>query len=87
MDNPFPNVFEYLDYRKFLRDLYLHYKKSRKGYTFRYFADEAGFSSASFLMMVMDGQRDLSHKTVRQVAHGFGLLGRQRRYFARKHLT
>ena len=59
-----PSVFEYLDYRTFLRDHYTASKQLKPQYSFRYFSRRAGLSSSNFLKLVMDGKRNLGAETV-----------------------
>lgn len=53
---PHPDVFEYLDYRAFLRDYYAERKQSR-GLSFRSFSKRAGLGSPNYLKLVMEGAR------------------------------
>lgn len=59
-----PNVFEYDDYRLFLRDSYGYLKAHSRHFSFRYFSKRAGFSSPNFLKLVMDGHRNLSLESI-----------------------
>jgi len=61
-------IFEYNDYRRFLKDYYLVKKKTTGFFTYRYFAAMAGFSSPVFLKLVMDGKSNLSEKSCRRLA-------------------
>lgn len=51
-------VYEYVDYRVFLRAFYDANK--RRGMSYRAFSRRAGLKSPNYLKMVMDGQRNLS---------------------------
>lgn len=62
--NAKPSVFEYEDYRSFLRDLYLYLKMEYRYFSYRYFSKRAGFSSPNFLKLVIDGKRNLSPESV-----------------------
>jgi uncharacterized protein (TIGR02147 family) len=63
-----PSVFDFKDYRVFLQS-WLSWKKSRtKNYSATLFAMKAGLKSHSLLGMVLRGERNLSHVTIR----GFG---------------
>jgi uncharacterized protein (TIGR02147 family) len=62
-----PSVYDYLDYRAFLRDHFAASKREHAHYSFRYFARKAGLSSSNFLKLVMDGKRNLGP----QAAEGF----------------
>lgn len=69
-----PIVFKYLDYRKYLEDMY-HYQKIKKGSSFSYrsFSMRAGLSSPNYLKLVMGGQRELTQKTIQKFGKGFDL--------------
>jgi|WetSurMetagenome_2_1015567.scaffolds.fasta_scaffold31750_3 uncharacterized protein (TIGR02147 family) len=74
-------IFEYEDYRSFLRDFYSEQKKANKGFTHRYFAQLAGFSSSSFCLHVMEGRKNLSHESIQKIVAALGLNRRAARYF------
>lgn len=68
-----PSVYEYLDYRAFMKDHYDAKKAANAKFSFRYFARKSGFSSSNFLKLVMDGQRNLGPTAVSRVAKALGL--------------
>jgi uncharacterized protein (TIGR02147 family) len=74
-------IFEYEDFRSYLRDCYSERKRSKKGFTHRYFAKLAGFSSSSFCLHVMDGRKNLSVESTQKIIAALGLEGRAARYF------
>lgn len=74
-------VFSYSDYREFLKDYFCVMKKTQRTFTHRYVAKKGGFSSPSFVLSVMKGERNLTDKTVRQVAKALDLNGRQGDFF------
>ena len=39
------NIFNYLDYRRFLKDLYQWHKKHTPEFSYRYFANKAGIAT------------------------------------------
>ncbi len=61
-------IFEYTDYRQFLRDFYEGRKKTAEKFSLHRFALMAGFHSAGFLKMILDGKRNLSHESIRKMA-------------------
>ena len=63
-----PDLFAYLDYRAWMRDAYEAGKAHISAFSFRYLARRAGFSSPSFIKLVMDGQRNLSVDGAQRVA-------------------
>lgn len=75
------NVFNYIDYRHFLKDFYDYSKKINKKFSYRYFALKAGFSSSGFLHLVIDGKRNLSRKYIPRFAKAIGFNREERIYF------
>ncbi len=61
-------IFAYDNYRAFLKDYYESKRLTAEKISFRQFARLAGFNSPSFLKMVIDGQRNLSHESIGKVA-------------------
>jgi uncharacterized protein (TIGR02147 family) len=57
--NQLPSVYEYTDYRAFLRDHFAACKASKPFYSHRYLAKKAGFATSNFVKLVMDGKRNL----------------------------
>jgi len=77
-----PSVYEYLDYRAFLRDHFAASKKLNRNYSFRFFARRAGFASSNFLQLVMQGKRNLGPSTIEQFARALKLDPRESAFFA-----
>jgi uncharacterized protein (TIGR02147 family) len=73
-------VFDYLDYRAFLRDYYVE-QKAKRQLSYRRFSQEGGLRSPNYLKLVIDGQRNLSDATTRRLAQAVGLTGDARQYF------
>src|SRR5512142_2484683 len=69
---PAIQVYEYLDYRAYLRDYYVHAKAARH-LTYRGFSMRAGLSSPNYLKLVMDGKRNLTPQMARRFAKAIGL--------------
>ena len=74
------SVFEYRDYRSYIRDFYESRKKC-SAFTWREFAKLAGFSSSGFLKLVCDGKTRLSKVAVEKVLPAMNLSGVQAEYF------
>ncbi|HSQ40643.1 MAG TPA: TIGR02147 family protein [Fibrobacteraceae bacterium] len=72
-------VFEYDNYRFFLRD-FLQGKKLQ-GLSVRSFARRCGFSSHSFLIHVLKGERNLRMDSVERLLPALDLEGREALYF------
>lgn len=74
------DVFDYLDYRAFLRDHYLD-RKQRRGLSHRGFSRRAGLRSPNYLKLVMDGERNLTAEMAGRFAKACGLEGDAAAYF------
>ncbi|MDO5576914.1 MAG: TIGR02147 family protein [Fibrobacter sp.] len=76
-----PNIFEYYDYRQFLRDL-VEYEKTRCSvFSNRYIVQKAGLKSPTALKHVIDGRRNMSLETANRFATAFKIEGKKRHYF------
>jgi uncharacterized protein (TIGR02147 family) len=76
-----PLIFHYHDYRIFLSD-YFDYSKDRdRKFSYRFFAQKAGFSSSSFLKLVIDGKRNLTIESIVKISRGFKLKKQEHDYF------
>lgn len=67
------SIFEYLDYREYLRDWYHSRKEGRSTISLRSFSKKAGFTSSNILKLVMDGDRNLTEESAGRFAIGLGL--------------
>ena len=81
MASTLPDIFQYLDYREFLSDAYAALKQHRRGFSYRSFAQKAGFGSPNFLKRVIDGQRNLTDQSTDKVILGFDLSTREADFF------
>lgn len=77
-----PNIFEYVDYREYLRDYYDAGKANVSQFSYRYLGRLAGFSSPNFFKLVMDGDRNLSADSIAKFAKALKLDGEEKRFFA-----
>ncbi len=76
-----PNLFNYFDYRHFLRDWLVSAKKNY-GFSYRVFSRRAGLKSTSLYKMVMDGDRDLIEGSLHKFLEGLSLSVKEKEYFA-----
>lgn len=74
------NIFEYTNYRTFLKDFY-ESKKANDGYTYRDFSKAAGMNSSSWLLHLIRGTKSLSSETAARVASVAGLTEDETEYF------
>jgi uncharacterized protein (TIGR02147 family) len=74
-------IFDYIDYRQYLRDYYEGRKKSVSHFTHRAFAKIAGLSSPVFLKLVMDGKSNLSDASIASLITALDLSPLEADYF------
>ncbi len=82
MDNPvLDKLFEYDNYRFFLKDYFQVQKELKESFSHRYFARRAGFSSSGFFHHVIEGKRGLTDKSMEKMIKGLSLRGRKATFF------
>lgn len=82
MDNPvLDRLFEYDNYRFFLKDYFQVQKELKESFSHRYFARRAGFSSSGFFHHVIEGKRGLTEKSMEKMIKGLSLRGRKATFF------
>ena len=74
------SIFEYLEYRDYLRDYYEYHKKKSSFFSFRYFGNKTGID-ASFLVKVMQKQMHISNKTIPTLITFFKFDEKEAEYF------
>lgn len=69
-----PDIFQYHDYRAYLRDYYNEQKATRRYFSYRYFARKAGVNAPTLLYYIINGKRNMSLNTIgkfsRAIGHG-----------------
>ena len=76
-----PEIYDYLDYREYLKDFYSYNKSINARFSYRTFAEIAKLNTRSYLKMVIDGKRNLTHKLMFKVAEACELHGNEAKYF------
>ncbi len=74
------SVFEFYDYRKYMREFYEE-RKRVSAFSWREFSRLAGFSSPNYMKVVCDGKSRLSKAGVDRVATAMELVDYEREYF------
>lgn len=74
-------IFTYLDYRKFLKDSFDAMKASRPTFSHRSFARMAGFSASNFILLIIQGKRNLSSDGILKVAGALKLKKKEAEFF------
>lgn len=76
-----PNIYEYLDYRLFLKAFLAYRKKESAAFSYRSFSRMAGFRSPNFLKLVIDGERNISLQAIPSFAKAFKLTKTESDFF------
>ncbi len=74
-------VYDFLDYRAYLRAYYDAAKRTRPSFSFRLFSKLAGLRSPNFLKLVIDGERNLGADSVQRFAAALQLEGVDAEFF------
>lgn len=75
------NIFDYIDYRRYLREAYEERRKESAKFSYRYIAAKVGFSSPGFFANVLSGKKDISLKLALKFAELFRLGRKEKEYF------
>jgi uncharacterized protein (TIGR02147 family) len=76
-----PEIFEYLDYREFLRDYFNAQKAKSSHFSYKYVANKAGFKSKSFFYEVLKGKKNLSRDSIFALGKALNLNEKSFSYF------
>jgi uncharacterized protein (TIGR02147 family) len=74
-------IFEYLDFRSFLKDWFVEAKSKKKGVSYRWFSARAGIASPVFPKLVMEGERNLGNSGIEGFADAMNLAGKERSFW------
>ncbi len=76
-----PIIYDYFDYRSYLKDFYKEKKAGQSSFSYQIIANKAGFKSKSFFPQVVDGKRNLSEESVFALGNFFKLSEKEFKYF------
>lgn len=76
-----PDLFTYIDYRKFLKDYYEEQKSKDAKFSHRYFTMKVGFSSSGYFSDVLAGKKNLSGGFMLKFAKALKLGKDEEEYF------
>jgi uncharacterized protein (TIGR02147 family) len=76
-----PYIFDYTDFRQFLRDFYALQKKSLKCFSYKYFSNKAGFKNKGFIYNIFNGTKRLSKTNVFRLCSAMNLNQHECDYF------
>ena len=74
-------IFEYYDYRAFLRDYYAEKKTQNKYFSYRFFARKADIKSPVFFKEVAESKKDLSRSMIKKFCTALQLTEKEASYF------
>lgn len=76
-----PDIFDYQNYREYLRDYYEEKKASDSTFSYQNFSRKAGFASKSFIFNVINGRKNLSRTSVVKICESLKLSKSRAAYF------
>lgn len=76
-----PSIYDYFDYRLFLKDYYEEQKKEKPFFSYQYLADHRDFRSKSFLHKVIKGEKTLTVESALKIGKFMKLKKRDLDYF------
>lgn len=77
---PLPNVFDYIDFRQYLRELFAALRRRDPRFSYRGFARLAGSSSPNFLQLILARKMAPNAEQLKSLAASVGLDGRNLKY-------
>ncbi len=75
------SIYDYTDYRQFLRDYYDEQKAKNPAFSYRYFAKKAGFNSSGLYKDIVDGRTGITRSLILRFANAMKLSRRHEEYF------
>jgi len=75
------SVFDYLDFRKFLKEYFEEQKVQHDCFSYQYFAHKAGFSNKGFMYNIVNGSKKLSASNVFKLVAAMNLGKKEAAYF------
>lgn len=76
-----PYLFDYQNYREFLRDFYHSKKAKNPKFSYRLLSRIFGFASPNFLKLVIEGDRNLTESSIEKISNGLKLKHLESNYF------
>jgi len=76
-----PTIFDYMDFRKFLKDYYAEEKAHNKNFSYELFSRKAGIASRGFLYNAVHGKRVLAKQHIIGIASALNLNKEETEYF------
>ncbi len=79
------DVYDYSDYRQFIKDYYDRHKAVNPAFSYRYLSEKAGINSAPFFKFLIEGKRNLTKSTLLKTCVALNLKDKEAEYF--EHLV
>ncbi len=78
---PEPILFEYDNYREYIKDYYAYMKKESSHFSYRYLAQRADINSSGYFKSLISGDKNISHSNIDKVARALNLYDDFKKYF------
>lgn len=76
-----PNFYEYLDFRKLLKDYFEKCRNQSSTFSMRYFAKKLGFQSPNYIQRILVGDRKITEKSMSHFVKLLELDSEEQEYF------
>lgn len=76
------NIFEFLDYREYLKAYYENNKQKDSQFSHRVMARNMGFTSPNFLKLVIDKERNIGKSSLKKIITGLNLKKKEAEYLS-----
>lgn len=76
------NIFDYTDFKLFLREYYDFKKKENSKFSYRVFSQKAGISNPGYYIDIVKGRRILTEVNLEKIMKGLGLEENEKEYFS-----
>jgi uncharacterized protein (TIGR02147 family) len=74
-------IFEYINYRQYLSDLFQEKKRINPGFSHRVLSKKLGLSTSNYVLLIMQGKRNLNHDLRYRMSTTFGHSRKESEYF------
>ena len=75
------NVFEYVDYRRYLKDYFDFQKSKSHAFSHRFLANKLGLATPNFILLVIQGKRNITSETCSKLSEVMDLTDKEAEYF------
>jgi uncharacterized protein (TIGR02147 family) len=76
-----PNIYDYTDFRTYLKDVFKEHKENNISFSHRFVASRLGLSTSNFIWLVMQGKRKLNQTLCLKLCDLFKLGPKESDYF------